>query len=396
MVSYIPEHDEFRRLAERLGLQVSRMFDDVATQVQVEIARRFTKGLPEWPSLTQQLAAVQQVEAYARRLLDSMTDDLATEIISTAAKYGTRAAIERIALVKDLPRTSLTESGVALGVTESAAMAAALVAFDLGNAYDEVKARILRYPRDAMDRFIVGGDVYQQVIARSVAGRLLGAESTSAARKRALQEFLDRGVTGFTDRANRNWRIGSYTDMATRTAVVRASQDASMHRMSEVDITLGSIVGNANACEHCAPWFGKILSTDGRTGWVTVRHGYEGRPVDVFVHGTIEQARADGWQHPNCSCEWVGWVPGMPVAVGAEGYDDDKRRARDRSRELERELRDHKRKHAIAEAMGDDVKARKEKRHILDLQADLREHVKETGEHRRYEREQVRFADGAQ
>jgi hypothetical protein len=386
VVLYIPEHGNLTDLVERLGRQVAQTFQDAETRLLAEIARRVSRDLPANPSLGEQLAVVQLLEDRARRFLADITPDLATEIIAIATREGTSAAVARMAIASNLPQIS--------GITDSAAMAAALVAHDLGNAYDDVRSRILRYPRDAMDQLIIGGDVFQQTIADTAGQRLLGIQSTSETRKTALQQFLGQGVTGFTDRAGRRWRIGSYTEMATRTAVARAHTNASVARMQASGISLGSIVGGRNACDSCAPWFGKILSTDGRTGTREVLHAYEDRTFTVRVDATIEEAREAHWQHPNCSCEFVSYLPGFPVAVGATTYDPEAHAARDRSRELERRLRQRKRLLDLADASGDDVEAARQKSKIRDLQANLREHTDETGQRRRYDREQVRFADG--
>lgn len=385
MAGFTPEHDDLQAIVYRIGQQVSATFQDAETRLLAEIARRLIRDLPELPELDRQLRIVQELERFAGELTAGLTADLAEQIIAQASREGAAAV-----LTNQLPRIPAISS-----LADAHVLAAALIAWDLGNAFADVKARILRYPRDAMRQFIVGGDVYQDVIAGKAPMVVLGA-STSTARKAALQEFLERGITGFTDVAGRNWRIGTYTEMATRTAVARAYTDAGVYRNAQLGIDLYSILGGRNSCDNCAQWFGKIIAASGPTGRRLVPHAFEDRLIEVDIAGTLAEWRQSGAGHPNCTCRPVGYVPGFRLPVAASGYDKAAHAARDRLRELEVRERDAKRKFEIAVAAGDSEKALRERRRILTIQAETREHVKLTGQRRRYERAQVRFADGSQ
>lgn len=289
MAGFVPEHDDFQALVYRIASQVSLTFQDAETRLLADIAKRILADLPERPELAAQVDIVRALERTAAQLTAGITRDWAERVVARAIREGAAAvAVEQLPRIPQI--TPLADQHV---------LAASLVAFDLGNAFEDVKARILRYPRDAIGQYILGGDIYQDVIAGTVPQVMLGT-STSAARKAALQQFLERGVTGFTDIAGRNWRIGTYTEMATRTAVARAYTDAKLWRAAQLGIDLFSILGGNNACDHCAPWFGKILSTTGTAGPRLVPHAFEDRLVEVTVAGTIEDWRASGAGHPNC------------------------------------------------------------------------------------------------
>lgn len=382
MAGFVPEHDDYQALVYRIGSQVSGIFQDAETRLLAEIARRLIRDLPEVPDLAEQVRIVQALETYASELTAGITRELAEDIVTRAARQGAAAVIT----LPGIPQiTQLTDQHV---------LAAALTAFDLGNKFEDMRARILRYPRDAMGEFIVGGDVYQQVIASNVPQVMLGT-STASARKAALQEFLERGVTGFVDIAGKNWKIGTYSEMATRTAVTRAYTDAKVHRAEAVGIDLFSILGGRNACAHCAPWFGKIVASSGSAGWREVPHSYEDGTVLVYVDGTLADWRASGANHPNCTCTPVEYLPGFNIPTAAPGYDPVAHAARDHLRSLEVREREAKRKQLIAIAAGDERKAFAQQRRILDLQKQTREHVASTGQRRRYERAQPKFADGS-
>jgi len=97
----------------------------------------------------------------------------------------------------------------------------------------------------------------------------------------------------------------------------------------------------------------------------------------------------------NCTCERVVYLPGLSAATSAEHYDPAAQRARDQLRALERSERDAKRKYSIAAAAGADVDAARWRREVLTIQAETRAHVEATAQRRRYDRAQIRFADGA-
>lgn len=381
MAGFTPEHDHFQELLYRISGQIAGMFQDTESRLLAEIARRLIRNLPENPELGERLRIIQDLEKYAKNLTSNLTREYAEQVITQAARDGAASTL-RLPSIPQL--TTLTDEHV---------LAAALTAFDLGNKFEDMRARILRFPRDAMGEYVAGGDVYQQVIANNVPKALLGA-SKSQARKAALTEFLEQGITGFTDIAGRNWRIGTYAEMATRTAVTRAYTDAKVHTAGAVGIDLFSIIGGRNACDHCAPWFGKIVAATGPAGWRDVPHSFEDGTTRVYVSGNLADWRASGANHPNCSCLPAEYLPGFSIPTAASEYDPEAHAARDRLRELEVRERAAKRKRLIAEASGDAETAAAAKRRIRAIQKQTREHVAATGQRRRYERAQVSFADG--
>ena len=116
----------------------------------------------------------------------------------------------------------------------------------------------------------------------------------------------------------------------------------------------------------------------------------DGAPVQVEVAGTLDEARAEGWRHPNCRCTTVAYLPGAQLLKGTT-YDPEAEAARDKLRALERAKRDAKRQEAGAL---DDVERQRAKARIRGLDARIRAHVDETGLNRRRYREQLGFSDG--
>ena len=107
----------------------------------------------------------------------------------------------------------------------------------------------------------------------------------------ALDDLAQQGITGFTDKAGRNWDLATYVEMATRTATSNAWDDmqAAAAIRSGLDLVETGTYSQEGSCPLCVPWLGKTLSLTGTTT------GYP----------TVDEAKAAGWRHPNCRCFWV-------------------------------------------------------------------------------------------
>jgi minor capsid protein 2 len=139
-------------------------------------------------------------------------------------------------------------------------------------------------------------DIYQQVIREAVESTRHGFPGSSLslsriqAAQKALDRFAEHGITGFTDRAGRDWDLLSYVEMATRTAVSHAYDNLHNAALVRSGIDLVTVYTHSaeGSCPQCLPWLGKTLSLTGQTPG----------------HPTMAQARATGFRHPNCRCDW--------------------------------------------------------------------------------------------
>lgn len=313
-----------------------------------------------------QLLAVQVVG----RLRD---ENLAEELIRVAAEQGEAEAAARLSLARRLPATT-TLNG-------TASQAVGQLTLSLQSRLEALNQRITRYPQDA----------YQRIVSLTSPNVLLGTSTKLLAQRQAVQNFLAEGITGFVDKADRRWRIGTYAEMAGRTSVARAFNDAGVWRMQQSGINLITISGSIAACAKCAPWIGKILSTDGTTGVISVPHATLNESVDITIHGTLEDARAAGWGHPNDACTCVAHLPGLSIPQQGFEYSEEAEKARVRHRDLEVQIRSAKRK---ADVAGDPVTRRRELNKVKGKQQELRDHLAATGRKRNSAREQLHFADG--
>lgn len=360
-------------LFEELGAAMASRYALAEEQMIERIANLVRKGLIESPGPGERARVLRELRIEGERIARELSDPaLAARILSIAATAGEAAAVARLGIT-----ASQTSQ-----ITPVAANAVAQLALNLSSDLDNMSARITRWMPD----------VYQRVISMVAPQVILGTDTLQEAQRTAAQQFLARGVRGFTDKAGREWRIGTYAEMATRTSVNRAWMDANIESMSTLaDINLVTIVIGVNACQACAAHAGKIYSTDGTpAGTYQLEHASEPGTVSVTVAGTLDSARATGWNHPNCRCVVVGYFPGLSKVTGST-YDPEAEKNRDKLRELERRVRDIKRQEAAA---FDDVSKAAFGRRKRAAQARIRQFTAETGLLRRNYREQLSFSDG--
>mgnify|MGYP000108345729 CR=1 FL=1 len=236
---------------------------------------------------------------------------------------------------------------------------------DLYNRLDSTKLRVLRSTEDA----------YRDVIQKATRPEIVGTQNQRKTIQRALNDFADRGITGFTDSDNKQWSMKAYTEMATRTALNRSAIDGSIERMRGYDQTLAVVGTSSEPCPLCDPWEGRILDVS--------EDGSEDYP-------TVDEARAAGLFHPNCTHAISPYIEGHtekpePVEGGAEKYQE-----RQQQRYNERQIRKWKKRQA---ACMTEEACEKAKNKIREWQKKQRQFLDKTGRRRKYRREQVADID---
>jgi hypothetical protein len=212
-------------------------------------------------------------------------------------------------------------------------------------------------------------DVYRQAVSRGVETVLTGSGTRIEGSQRVLNEFANRGVTGFVDKSGRSWSLRSYAEMATRTVSARARVDGTLNRFQQNGEDLVIVSSHAESCPICDPWEGRILSISG----------------DDERYPSVSEAEADGLFHANCTHNTTLWVEGLttkPEPVNStENYKE-----RQQQRYNERQIRKWKRREVAA--MTDD-EAKKAKSYIRKWQVRQRELLEDTDRYRKYERESI-------
>lgn len=359
--------------AEHLAADVAAEFGAAEHTVMGLLRDLLAPGLtrPGWARA--RTAAGGLLRRALRRLIPGLRQRAtaaAEEAVAEAHRIGDRAAR------MELEQHQLPAGPDDLTVTPTLRLARALT-----EDFEPVYARILRQPED----------VYREVIARASEGVLEGQITRRRAAQRALDDFADRGITGFVDDRGRAWNLHSYVEMAVRTVCGRAAIQAHADRLAAAGHSLVSVSAPGGSCPRCAPWEGKVLALSGPAGshQVQMPHASDlGRTVTVQVAGSLMEARAAGFQHPNCRHSVSLYLPGVSVPPTApanvHSYDSVQEQRR-----LERQVRRWKRREQTAL---DDETRTAARRRIRGYQAQLRELTRETGQRRLPEREQITYA----
>lgn len=215
-------------------------------------------------------------------------------------------------------------------------------------------------------------DIYRSVVAESSALAVAGIETRRQVTQRALDRWAMHGIRGFTDTRGRQWDLGSYSEMATRSAITNAHLEGRLGTFRGLGFELFVVSGGQSSCPLCNEWAGMVLSEN----------------PHPEAQGTLSQARSSGLFHPNC---------GHSINLYSRGYSSepmttkDKEQAaveyeqRQQQRALERHVREWKRRDAVAISPEAHGKARAK---VREYQGALRQHTARTGDRRLYYREQ--------
>ena len=362
---------EWPALLEAIITDTTGVFASVEERLVHTVARELrVLDLSENQARLDSLARLRLAGEAAAREVREETGPLAEKVISRALTSGESFAEAWVrGLLGAVPGTKLVHGAVA----------SALLVQDLHNRFDDVTKRILRWPED----------VYRDVISKTAPGLLLGMDTGRQAQARAWRELRRRGVTGFIDKADRRWNLATYVEMATRTASHRAFTDSNLATLGSFGIDLVTAVGGKGQCEACGRWVGQVMSQTG-TGPRVLQAEHSTRDgvfVTVRVKGSVDDAIEDGFMHPNCRHTLVGYFPGLNNDTG-EPWTQEAEDAQAGLRALEVEVR--KAKRDVAGALNDD-EAKAARRRVREMQARIRDHIDETGEPRRREREQLNY-----
>ncbi|MGW4810545.1 phage minor capsid protein [Kitasatospora cineracea] len=361
---------------EDLAREVGAIYQEAEQALLQILARALREGInsPGWGEL--KLRALGNLRAAVSGLIGDLQRDASGALhdaVHEAYRRGDQAAVADLGMLPEgLRAAALRALPNARNVDRLAAAAVA----EQGPAY----RRILRAVPDA----------YRRIIARVSGTVLLGAQTRRQAAQRALDQFADRGITGFVDKAGRGWDMASYAEMAARSATGRAAIQGHTDRLQAIGQRLVIVSSAPLECPLCRPWEGKVLSLGGAPGerTVAVPHATrDGQSATVDIAGSLEEARAAGLFHPNCRHSVSLYLPGVttsaasPPHPGGATYEDTQQQ-----RYLERQVRAWKRRAAVAI---DDQAKRVAGQKIRAYQGRIRELTADKQLPRKRQREQI-------
>ncbi|SET94893.1 Phage minor capsid protein 2 [Salinibacillus kushneri] len=355
---------------EKKAVEIGRIYADAENRILRQIARRLAQGIDEhgWreKKITQFRNIRQSIEKEIENL-DELTEKELRKILTEAYGGGMKSADADIrALVQEgLDDTNITLSSNASvsggfgAVNQQAVEALAAETVDL---LKRSHVQILRNTEDQ----------YRNVVSQNIGDAVIGAETRRQATQRMLNEFADKGISNFVDKAGNHWEMQSYTEMATRASLGRAAINGHMNSMQDNGMDLAIVSDHPDECPDCKPWERQILSISG----------------EDTRYPSVSDAEADGLFHPGCGHTLNAYVEGLtkvetPESDGA-GYEVKKQQ-----RYNERQIRRWKRRESVAM---DEAEQKKAKAKIREWQARNRKLVENNNLRRKYEREQIKRA----
>ena len=142
---------------------------------------------------------------------------------------------------------------------------------------------------------------WQQVVAEMARAELAGDATSLQVQQRVLDEWARRGLPAFTDKAGRTWSMQAYAEMNVRTATHQAFGDAHRAELAGAGMDLVIVSSHRNPADVCQPYERKVLSLSGRlSGTVQVPSATSDELVTVQVYSSLDIAKANGYDHPNC------------------------------------------------------------------------------------------------
>lgn len=373
-------------MAEDLATEVGRLYQDAEAALLERLAAALEADIesPRWAEL--KLASIGNLRTAVETIADALqrdTDGAVRRALIEAYNRGRQAAVTELGAL-DIGRELVARR--TLPNAPAVDRLAASMADDIRPVYQRITRAVV--------------DAYRRVVSRASGNVLLGTMTRRQAAQRALDQFAQRGITGFVDRAGRSWEMASYAEMAVRSVTARAAVEGHIDSLAEIGVGLVVVSDAPLECPLCRPWEGEVLSLSGPAGPHTVRAEHAAPPegsrrgllrraptVAVHVAGSLVEARAAGLFHPNCRHSLSAYLPGVttrpqapPHPRGAT-YEDTQRQ-----RYLERQVRAWKRKAAAAM---DDAARRKANARVGDYQARIRELTADKGLSRKSAREQI-------
>jgi hypothetical protein len=293
------------------------------------VTRYLAQGIdtPGWA--LERLLALAKLRGAAEGILGRIGDELAEQVLQAVAEAyaaGGESVLEEIP--RELSATAAAGPAATAVVPRSAAMDALAQALvqDIGSRHSNVLRHVM--------------DVYRQVVAEGTAASIAGGLTRRQASQLAYARLIEQGVVSFVDARGRRWRMSSYVEMALRTVTQRAAVQGQVDKQQRLGLPYVVVSNESQECERCRPYEGRVLRIDsGPVGTVTVAHQTTGKPIRIDVKARLDDARAAGFQHPNCRHGVRSYLPGVTRLPEQPTADPDGDAARQRQRAIERTIR---------------------------------------------------------
>ena len=306
---------------ERMAGDVLKIYEQAEMEMLRRVNNRLQRGIDQPGWTEKKYSEMKAVSREMAKVVDALQKDASDK---TRQFVGAGYEDGRQSFVNEAKRFS-----DAAGIREltPTAIKVANIVGDLEMSLNAADRLILRKTNDA----------YANIIAETSALVATGSYTNRQAVQIAVNRFADKGITSFVDKAGRSWEMTTYAEMATLTAIERATRQGYTDTMQEYGFDLAIISSHFGACPLCEAWENVIISISGND----------------TRYPSLADAEAGGCFHPRCLHVFSTYYEGVtqggrkgPRAVESPntGYS-----VRAQQRAYERAERRWKRRMAVAE-----------------------------------------------
>lgn len=295
--------------------------------------------------------------------------------VATVEKYLTEIATGLPEYYQKLGESALENSGV-LGLSDvpSSGFSATLAA-----TYKIWETQTLNVLKTlGMTLIDESQTIYMRIIYKSAAKMLSGATTLRQAIAETSSEWLSNGIPALVDKAGRRWSVEGYSQMVLRSNESMMTNAVQDQAFNEFDVDLVEVSSHLGARPLCAPYQGRVYS----------RSGTSSKYPPLSSTSIGEPA---GLRGINCGHTLYPFNPETgrtfkpyPVKANNRAYE-----ASQKQRYCERAIRQRKKDLSLAKLSGDEKVIARAKKNLSNAQGRMREFIKDSGNTRRYDREQI-------
>lgn len=218
------------------------------------------------------IATLKQIDTILQKLDKNTSDWFKKEVGEYYKKYGEQTA------------QALSADGFPIGQTFTLIdqKAVEALADEIMSYYREAYSGVKRSAMRMLD-----SAAREQINTIMAEGRITGEARQVIANNIAGQ--LKEGLVALVDKGGRKWSLEAYSNMLTRTMLVRTANEGIKNRLTRDGYDLVQVSDHFGECDLCHPWENKILSISGA------------HPE----YKTIDDAESEGLMHPNCKHRYL-------------------------------------------------------------------------------------------
>ncbi|HPC90554.1 MAG TPA: hypothetical protein PKY93_09565 [Methanothrix sp.] len=106
-------------------------------------------------------------------------------------------------------------------------------------------------------------DLARAISLEASKGAVIGYQTTKQAAKRIKADLAEKGITGFTDKAGKEWDMRRYSQVLATEATKGAFRQGTINRLQEHGHDLVRLSSHSGSCPRCTPWQGRTMSLSG-------------------------------------------------------------------------------------------------------------------------------------